>query len=307
MSAHVHSDDEAIDQDHRRSRIEVQRFSEAQAFLDEVGPFLAEREAEHNLLFGIAATLIIDPERYRDRPYLAAIKDEGEVVAAALMTPPYNVVVSLVEHPDAIAALGHDLGRSRLPVPGIVAPVDVARQFVEMWTERHGVTARLAVSERVYRVERVTPPTGVPGTIRVATHGDRDLLIEWLRAFLREALDGEGESETGTLVDSALETGSRTFYLWEDEGRPVSMAGSTGPTPNGIRLGPVYTPPDLRRRGYGGAVTAAVSQAQLDAGRRFVFLFTDLKNPTSNKIYQAIGYEPVIDVDQWSFEPVPQP
>jgi predicted GNAT family acetyltransferase len=69
----------------------------------------------------------------------------------------------------------------------------------------------------------------------------------------------------------------------------------------------VYTPPESRRRGYGSAVTAAASQTQLDAGRRFVFLLTDLKNPTSNKIYQAIGYEPVIDVDLWTFEPVRQP
>jgi hypothetical protein len=73
--------------------------------------------------------------------------------------------------------------------------------------------------------------------------------------------------------------------------------------PNGIRIGPVYTPPELRRRGYASAVTAATSQAELDKGRRFIFLFTDLANPTANKIYQAIGYEPVIDVDQLTFVP----
>jgi predicted GNAT family acetyltransferase len=81
------------------------------------------------------------------------------------------------------------------------------------------------------------------------------------------------------------------------------MAGVTGPTPHGIRVGPVYTPPSDRGHGFASAVTAAASQAQLDQGRRFVFLFTDLTNPTSNKIYQAIGYEPVIDIDQWSLEP----
>ncbi|HEV8698605.1 MAG TPA: GNAT family N-acetyltransferase [Candidatus Limnocylindrales bacterium] len=283
--------------------VQVERFSDAQAFLDAAGPFLAEREAEHNLLFGIAATLIVDPERYLDQPYLAAVRRDDDVVASAVMTPPFNVVLSSTEDPDAIAALGHDLGRNRLLVPGVTAPVEIARRFAELWAERHGLAATHAMAERIYRLERVEPPAGVSGTVRIATREDRDLLIDWVRAFLIEAIEREGESEVEGLVDSAFRTGSRTFYLWEDDGRPVSLAAATGPTPNGIRIGPVYTPPDARRRGYGSAVTAAASQAQLDAGRRFVFLFTDLKNPTSNKIYQAIGYEPVIDIDQWTFQP----
>jgi len=287
--------------------VQVERFSDAQAFLDAAGPFLAEHEAEHNLLFGIAATLIIDPERYRDQPYLAAIRRDDEVVAAALMTPPFNVVLSSTDDPEAIAALGHDLGRNRVPVPGVTAPVEIARRFAEMWAERHGLSATHAMAERIYRLERVTPPTGVSGTVRIATHVDRDLLIDWVGAFLVEALEREEESQVQGLVDSAFRTGSRTFYIWEDDGRPVSLASATGPTPNGIRVGPVYTPPDARRQGYGSAVTAAASQAQLDAGRKFVFLFTDLDNPTSNKIYQAIGYEPVIDIDQWTFRPAGAP
>ena len=139
--------------------------------------------------------------------------------------------------------------------------------------------------------------------MRTATNDDRELLIDWVEEFLIEAVGGSANERAEDIVDSALQTGSRTFYLWEDDGRPVSMAGVTGPTPNGIRVGPVYTPPGSRRRGYGSAVTAAASQAQLDAGRTFVFLFTDLDNPTSNRIYQAIGYEPVIDVDQLTFQP----
>jgi predicted GNAT family acetyltransferase len=85
-------------------------------------------------------------------------------------------------------------------------------------------------------------------------------------------------------------------------GEPVSLAAARGETPNGIRIGPVYTPPEHRGHGYASAVTAAASQDQLDRGRHFVFLFTDLSNPTSNKIYQAIGYERVCDVDMYRFE-----
>jgi hypothetical protein len=82
----------------------------------------------------------------------------------------------------------------------------------------------------------------------------------------------------------------------------VSVVGAGGETPNGIRIGPVYTPPEVRNRGYASALTAAASADQLARGRRFCFLFTDLANPTSNKIYQAIGYEPVCDMDQYRFD-----
>ena len=307
MSADAQSGRDVRDDGRGRSRLEVQRFADAQLFLDETGPFLAEREAEHNLMFGIAATLIIDPSRWRDRPYLAAVRRDGEVSAAALMTPPWNVVMSTTEDPDAITALAHDLDRSGLAVPGVTASVDIARRFSQVWAERHGLTARRTMAERVYRADRITHPDGVDGSLRLGTSDDLDLLVEWMGAFLDEALHGESNRQAETMVRADLESGSRTYYIWEVVGHPVSTAGVTGPTPNGIRVGPVYTPPDLRRRGYGSAVTAAASQAQLDAGRRFVFLFTDLANPTSNKIYQAIGYEPVIDVDQWSFEPAGAP
>ena len=282
----------------------VELLADAQAFLDAAGPFLADREAEHNLLFGIAANLVADPDRPMTAPpYLAAVWRDDDVIAAALMTPPFNLVVSCVEDPAALTALAADLERRRVHVPGITAPVDVARTFAERWAERHGVRTERTMAERIYRVERVTPPPDVPGGTRIATADDRDLLVEWVEAFLDEALDRTDPEETLAVVDGALRSGSRTFYLWEHDGRPVSVAGVTGPTPNGIRVGPVYTPPDLRGRGFGSAVTAAASQAQLDEGRRFVFLFTDVDNPTSNKIYQAIGYEPVIDIDQWGFEP----
>jgi predicted GNAT family acetyltransferase len=99
-------------------------------------------------------------------------------------------------------------------------------------------------------------------------------------------------------VDARLAGGG--FALWED-GEPVSMAGWGSPTPNGMRIGPVYTPPERRGRGYGSAATAAASAEQLAAGRTFCFLYTDLSNPTSNKIYMDIGYEPVCDSIEYAF------
>lgn len=281
--------------------ISVQRFDTAKPFLSAAGPFLNEREAEHNLLFGVAASLIADPAFPSSRPYLGAMRRGDRVVAAALMTPPWNVIVSCTDDPDPWGALVADLDAGGFTVPGVTGPTDSAAAFATRWANAHDLEFERAIAERIYRLERVIPPSGTPGAMRIGTPADRELLVEWVDAFLAEALGRGSPDEASVLVDRSFRAGTRTWYLWEDAGRVVSLAGSTGPTPNGIRIGPVYTPPDWRGRGYASAVTAAASQAELDRGRTFVFLFTDLLNPTSNKIYQQIGYEPVIDVDQLRF------
>ena len=285
-------------------RVRVERYATATAFLDAAGDFLVEREAEHNLIFGICATLTADPG-YASEPYLATMSKAGRIVGGAVMTPPWNLVLSCTDEPDALTALAADLDAGGIAIPGTTGPVEIARRFADGWCRTHGLGSGPGIAERIYRLERVVAPDGVAGTIRLAREADRDLLIEWVDAFLEEALDRTEPGGAATLVDRSFRTGTRTWYLWED-GEPVSVAAAGGPTPNGIRIGPVYTPPDRRRNGYASALTAAVSQAELDKGRRFVFLFTDLSNPTSNKIYQAVGYEPVIDVDQITFVPVDQ-
>jgi predicted GNAT family acetyltransferase len=279
----------------------VERYGTAAAFLDAAGDFLVEREAEHNLIFGICATVTADPGYSRD-PYLATVSTNDRIAAAAIMTPPWNLVLSCTDDPGAAAALAADLEDRRIAIPGVTGPVEIAGRFAEAWGRAHDLTISRRIAERVYRLERVVPPDGVPGTVRLASEADRDLLVAWVDAFAVEALDRADPAEAAAMVDRSFRAGTRTWYLWDDGG-PASVAAAGGPTPNGIRIGPVYTPPDRRRRGYAGALTAATSQAELDKGRRFIFLFTDLANPTSNKIYQAVGYEPVIDIDQVTFVP----
>jgi predicted GNAT family acetyltransferase len=144
------------------------------------------------------------------------------------------------------------------------------------------------------------PP--VPGTARVATTDDRELALRWWIAFGDEVLHegGPGRDNAAAMLDHRLSSTSAGIVLWEDEGEPVSLAGWGGPTPNGIRIGPVYTPPELRGRGYATALTAELSQRLLDGrlfpgGRRFCFLYTDLANPTSNAIYERIGYRRIAE------------
>jgi hypothetical protein len=155
--------------------------------------------------------------------------------------------------------------------------------------------------ERIYRLTEVrTPDPGPAGAMRRAREEERELLVRWFDAFAVDVDDPEpGEPERAFERFVPGRAGAVGLYLWEVNGDPRSMAGHSGPTPHGMRVFPVYTPPEERRRGYAGALVAALSQRLLDEGREFCFLFTDLANPTSNHVYQEIGYEPVCDVTQW--------
>ncbi|MBM2822017.1 MAG: hypothetical protein HW413_763, partial [Thermoleophilia bacterium] len=174
--------------------------------------------------------------------------------------------------------------------------------FSESWAARNGPGRQRRVAQRIYRLTELRPVEHARGHARTATDADRELLVGWVNAFVAEALpQGAPGGDAERTVDARLRTGAGGFTIWDDDG-PVSLAGWGGRTPNGVRIGPVYTPPEHRRHGYGSAVTAAVTAAQLAAGRRFCFLYTDLANPTSNKIYADIGYEPVCDAIDYSFE-----
>ena len=280
---------------------EVRRFHSAKEFLTHAGAYLSTREAEHNLLLGLAGVLTARPNLYGSTPYFAAVQREGNVVAAALRTPPHNLVLSEVAEPAAVEALANDAVDAFGELPGVLGPKQASLRFAELWSQATGRSAQRATAERIFRAEAVRAPGGVPGSMRRAAVGDRSLLVEWLAAFQDEAMAGRAFRPAEDAVEDYLTRGDGGgLYLWED-GRPVSLAGCGSPTPNGVRIGPVFTPRAHRGRGYASALTAQLTSLQLSSGRRFCFLFTDLANPTSNRIYQRIGYEPVSDVDEYRF------
>ena len=283
--------------------MELKRFERLGEFGQHVLPFLTAREAENCLMLGICSAL--PPSGEVGDVYLAALEHEGAVVGAALMTPPHNLIVTRVVPEgltaDALAVLARELRSSHGRLPGVIGPAAVSHAFAEAWREVSGQPFCAGLKQRIYQVETVRPVHGVPGQLRRAGEGDRDLLARWIAAFNREALAGEQPLDAERWVADALASPARGIDLWVDR-EPVSLVGHHGWTPRGVRIGPVYTPPEHRRHGYASAATAVVSQRLLASGRRVVFLFTDLANPTSNHIYQEIGYQPVADVDVYRFE-----
>jgi len=281
--------------------VDVHRYPEADGFLEHAGEFLAAREAEHNLILGLSSRLRQDPLAFGEAPYLAVVEDGGLVVAAGLRTPPHNLVLSEIANHAALEPLCADVLRAFGELPGATGPTEAVARFVELWEAATGARGRRAIAERIFRVEKVEPPRGVAGRVRPYADPDRELALKWLDAFGTEALPDSDPGSPAGALEHRLADPEGGYVFWED-GEPVCLAGFGGPTPNGIRIGPVYTPPELRGRGYGSALTAALTQQLLDGGRRFCFLFTDLANPTSNSIYQRIGYRAVADVDLWAFE-----
>ena len=271
----------------------LHRFARADAFLANAEAWLARREAEHNLILGLAGGLARQADEPAELPpYFALVRVDDEPVAAALQTPPQNLLLSEIDDPGALELFADDMARVELP--GVTGPPDAAERFGEIWTAEHGGRAEVLMRERIYRLATVVAPPSTSGTARRATGVDRPLLTEWVADFHAEALPAEADRARRGIAGWDPETG-RQFWIWEDGGRPVSLVGAGNPTPRGMRIGPVYTPPGLRGRGYATSLTAFVSQRMLDDGRSFCFLYTDLANPTSNHIYQAIGYEPVSD------------
>ena len=280
--------------------MELRRYTDVDAFLHAATPYLAEREAEHNLLFGVASTLRDDPSQYTGPAYLATVHDGSRVAAAALRTPPFSLILSEVADPAAVDLMAIDT--VELDLPRVQGPVDVVAEFVSRREALGGPPAKRVLGERIYRLRQVIPPRPVPGFMRLANPSDRDLIAQWVHDFMSEALGEDDRPGAERSADRWVAGHGGSLYLWEDDGAVASLAGVRGPTPHGIRVGPVYTPPELRGHGYASALVAAASQAQLDAGRTFVFLFTNVANATANRIYQSIGYEPVRDIDVYEFE-----
>jgi uncharacterized protein len=280
--------------------MKVRHYDSVGEFYERVEGYLVAHEAHHNLMLGILATLRDHRDRYPHPPLLATVEAERELVVAALRTPPHNLVVSRAVSLEAIQALVSDLHQRQEALPGVVGPALEAEAFAQGWQALTGQRYHKKMALRIYQLEEVNPVTGVSGYLRAATPADRDLVIRWRRAFMEQALGESAGEDEERAVDHLLRVGG--LYLWEDENGPVSMAFAGRPTPNGKAVNLVYTPPGLRRRGYASACVEGVSQAVLDEGRRYCFLFTDLANPTSNHIYQEIGYRPVCDVDEYRFE-----
>jgi predicted GNAT family acetyltransferase len=277
--------------------MKVIRYKTAAEFLSRAKGWLERAEAENNLILGIAIYFENYSREIRIQPYFLTVHDGGAIVGAALMTPPRRLLITRMPE-QAIAGLVEFLLAGETAVPGVLGPNDCARVFAENWRANTGITARVKMSERIYTCTAVIPRVPSPGYLRTATREDESLLVKWAGEFCREAHIEDESAYMQSQIPTTIDKGR--LYVWEN-GEVVSMADLRRETTHGIAVSLVYTPPRWRNRGYAGSCVAQLTRLMLDGGKTFCCLFTDLANPTSNSIYQKVGYNPVCDVQDWVF------
>lgn len=264
------------------------RHANADAFLERATPWLTQAEAEYNLFLSIVAQLRKTPI---PNSYLSTIEHDGEIVGCAFRTPPYKLSVTRMPV-GATEALCADLLTVYSDVPAVLGNETTAAAVAGKLAQAYGKRAQIGMRQRIYALDKVIPPANPPaGRLRLAQPSDNAVLADWFSEFARETDHGPADVRSFTASNIA----NKTVFFWDDDG-PRAIAMWSGLTPNGVRVGFVYTPPELRGKGYASACVAGVSQRALDSGYKFCCLYTNLSNATSNKIYQDIGYEPVCDV-----------
>jgi GNAT superfamily N-acetyltransferase len=217
-----------------------------------------------------------------------------EVAGFAFQSPLHFRAAVSPSAPAVVEALVDAMAADAPDLPGVSAEAATAAAFAGRWAERTGRPAVPVEGQRIYRLGRLRPPSGVPGSLRRAGPQDRGLLVGWVAGFLDET--GAHPLGPEELTDRHL---ARGLWLW-DVGKPVSMAVASSPLAGVSRIGFVYTPPPHRGRGYAAACVAALS-GQVVAGGAACMLYTQLQNPTSNAVYRRIGYEPVSEVLVYRF------
>ncbi|GAA1311512.1 GNAT family N-acetyltransferase [Saccharothrix xinjiangensis] len=273
-------------------------------FWDLTGDFFNADPVFHSIPIAGVNRRLNHPDPDDAPPLLVTVSEANVLVAAALRTPPWPLTLTGV--PAEWAETLADALAGEVELPGVNGPRDAVEAFVVAWSARTGCAAHEVMSLRLYQLGELVLPD-VPGEARVATEDDVELLTSWYSEFRVEATDQVGdegvEEQSARYVRTTLAAGYGHVLWCDGDGAPVSWASTSAPASSMSRIGPVFTPPAHRRRGYGAAVTAACATWALENGAEHVVLYTDLSNPTSNSVYQRIGFRPVVDSAEFAFTP----
>ena len=269
-------------------------------FLKNAGPLLYRDEVANSLMLGLCEGMVGNPSKIS--PLLFRVLQEDETVTAAIQTPPKNLVISYAK-PDVLDILILALQKIEADFPGVVGPNKESEYFSDRWSRLVAKKTRLAMGQKIYRLDQVKFPKNIDGSFGMANSEQTQIVHDWVMAFVNESLPPNEVRDAQHWGDFACRAvQKKAAHFWMQNNKPVSMAFVSRPTKNGISVNGVYTPPEFRKKGYASAVVSHLSQKMLDSGQKFCVLYTDLSNPTSNKIYQEIGYREVCDSKHFFFE-----
>lgn len=233
----------------------------------------------------------------------ALVRDAtGQVIGVAMRTAPFapHPIFVLPMPEEAARALARALHERGERVLGVNGCLPAARVVAGELARLVAGAARVSQHTRLFELRTLMEPPNVAGEPRDATPQDLDVCLSWFAAFGVDAAEQAGrelpvDASAPDRQDLLERISERRLLLWAVDGQAVHLTGINRTSFGVARVGPVYTPRQHRGRGYASAGVAEASRRLLQTGAR-VCLFTDQANPTSNKIYIALGYEPVVDM-----------
>ncbi len=271
--------------------ITVEEFKTAQDFLNKAKDILYQKEAEYGLMLGLtemkARTLNVnDTNKY------FWIDDQQGFLGAAVVTEK-NIIISAMPA-TMLQSLVLFLHEHKITAPGVVGPSHSTEAFARIYSQVYGATYKIATDQKIYQLDQVIPPRAVLGHMIVAKSEHIDLGAAWLMKFIDEAIPHEPSTLENAKKIITTKIENQELFIWVSEaGIPVALNMAMRSTRNGIAISFVYTPKEHRKKGYASALVAQTSQRMLDVGKKFCMLYTDATNPTSNGIYQKIGYNEI--------------
>jgi uncharacterized protein len=278
--------------------MQVKQYTSINDFFKDNLSFLERKEAVNNLLIGIPSSMIGATEEKIPLNLFSVFKNK-EVVFSFVQTPPNNFLIYGEEPMGAAVfkALIPILIDKKIITQGVIGPKNLAVKFAEIWKVETGQDWRVNFQQLIYQLDEVKETNVSKGILRKATMNDLPVVEQWFVDFSKEAMRNVDETAAKILAKAKVELG--TLYLWEN-GEPVSMAGVARPTRNGITVNYVYTPSECRGKGYASSCVSVMSKLMLEQ-YKYCCLFTDIANPTSNRIYQQIGYYPIFEYREIGF------
>lgn len=258
-------------------------------FIKNVEPVLLEKEAEHNLIIGLLNRLM-QGEINADNCFMAVFEKNEQFKYILLQTPPYNLIVGTSKGADSseIPTLIKHLKEKNLEFPGVTAISEIAKVFAASWEANYRSKSVIIQSQGIYQLEKLKGCKLADGQMRVAVDKEIDTIAEWIEEFYKSTPHKYSREECIKLAKDMIK--KKIVHVWENGAELVSMAAKNRETKNGYVISCVYTPPNRRGHGFATSVVHQLSVRILQE-KKFCFLYTDLSNPTSNYIYQQIGYQ----------------
>ena len=272
-------------------------YTEVRAFYEATSDIMLRHEAQNLIPLGNAIIGVTgkDKSGWRDPTdwLMATVEDSEGIKMTAIMTPPHYLTLFATDNQfdtEVIDALVKGLIDCEVEVPGIMTEKSLAEAFARAYSQARSVPLVTEEQQGLYELTRVNPDIPKVGTLRLAKDSDLSFLPYWVRAFEYDCF-GITKPITNDLDEYQHYITDKRLYFLEVDDTPVSMAMTNREMKAVCGVANVYTPPFFRNRGYASACVAGVSQAVLDRGFEKCALYTNLANPTSNKIYQEIGYQ----------------